>query len=414
MAERASWMFDCLSLGHTPLALKFGPVNQGKSASRESTGISFTSVACDQFYLKIDWGNTLRHHVQWGYNMTIKIEGQQKIRIIDAYPLDNMKLSVPTTVQAYWNMAAYEVLTRATQEMIRYVTNNDVSIVREDEVMEGDTYFMKSSLTCTSSTFIPAFTYEINLLSNNVDMLQNVKPYITKMNHEGHDDTKLPAMPELLLPTGYANPYRLNWTGKIAQRDVTNIYVNTLLINPYSDGELGYDHSSQVSAARAIEVRLNGMPIPEVYYVGSNSRGANQGLNSEGTESINVLANYFLGEAPKAFTPKPIALPIPAVYEYTDNNEWLYTPPLSFVYRTATRSKIDLYEIPGINETLLVTYAADTTKRKILFKNSDWQMDNVDIEIYLRSKNGDVLEAYQKNEDSSQLGIKLYAPPLNH
>ena len=137
-------------------------------------------------------------------------------------------------------------------------------------------------------------------------------------------------------------------------------------------------------------------------------------------ESLSVLSYFFLSSTPKKLSGDGRNLYQPASHGtqfsvYKDNYEWRHTPPLAVLYRDMQSDPYDfinLIPLPGINEPLEITFDSAVPKRKALFMNSDWNMDNVSFEVYLRTRFQDSLEAYQKPENSSQLGIKLYAQPL--
>jgi len=379
--------------------------------SRENVGTLYSSVAIDQFFLSLDWGASLQKSIQWGYQFSIKKEGEPKRKLVEMYPLPNFTVSAPTTVVAYWAMVALEVQLRALRDMLFY--RGHVTLTRQDEMYPTDTELnalWKSEFEVSASA--PGIEYEMTLLCSHTDMLNSVKPFLTRTVTDTQSPVE-PLYPELLDPARYGAPSRLTWSGNIPEGDTKIVTYLTIL--PYGDDAAQYDCAASVNEPRALEVRANSMPIPEVNYVGTSASATNQGQsNSSDMESLSVLSYFFLSSAPKKVKGGGDTLYTPALsnQDYTANYEWRHTPPLGLLYRDVKDKNINLVPLPGINEPLEITFDAAVTKRKALFMSSDWNMDNVSFEVYLRTRFQDSLEAYQKPENSSQLGIKLYAQPL--
>ena len=416
MAERSSYVFHSVNRSRLPGVVKFGPVNGGRTMSRENVGTLYSSVAIDQFFLSLDWGASLQKAIQWGYQFSIGIEDDPKRKLVSVYPLPNFTVSAPTTVVAYWAMVALEVQVRAMRDMLYY--RGATKLTRSDNMYptENNEALWRTSLTPVGDS--PAFSYKMTLLCSHTDMLASIKPFLTKVAYQETGKVE-PLHPQLDNPISYGAPSQLTWSG-IAPAGNDAVF-HHLSILPYNDDTLQYDCSASVNEPRALEVRANSIPIPEVNYVGTSATATNQGQsNSSDMESLSVLSYFFLSSTPKKVSGGGRNLYQPDTpgthfSDYKDNYEWRHTPPLAVLYRDMQPIPFDfinLEPLSGINEPLEITFDAAVPKRKALFMNSDWNMDNVSFEVYLRTRFQDSLEAYQKPENSSQLGIKLYAQPL--
>jgi hypothetical protein len=414
MAEHSSYVLSCKNRSALPRPSQFGPVNSGHSGSRENIGNMFTSVTIDQFYMSLDWGLTLQKNIKWGYNLNVKIVGEDSIKLIRQYPLE-LEISVPTLTVGYWSMVAAEVINQAMIQLMR-TAMGAIDIIRVDRFYPTDPVDALWETNFYWADIVPnvEIEYQIDLLCNNSDMLLSVAPYLMRPRLNG---PPYPAYPDLRDPIRAGTPARLFWEDRLTFEGAGNLLVGTS-INPYMDETFTYDCTVPVKTARGIEVRAINMPIPEVNFVGSGVQALNRGdLNGEDMESLSVLAYWFLN-APPAALKKPNGLYTPAggyTKQYPKNELYAeHVPPLPVVYRgTTDGTQINLYPLPGINEPEIVTYSTQVTKRKLLYQMQDWSMDNVKFEVFLRSAFMDVLEAYQQPREASQLGIKLYTLQLN-